>query len=183
MTRATARMIAGTALAVVGLVSMATQAQAAPVVVEEEGFVAFCTGTAGGYSATVDLYQNSTVNVAPTATIETADGTVLAGEGTTAGDVFDSGTVDVTFELDELEADPPAPAGSASLSGTYRLSGSPTRVHQAIRDNGYIVVSTGTNTPLSTDFSLEYAGTTIPLTCDPAFAFDLTTRRQPIGSR
>jgi len=96
--------------------------------------------------------------------------------------VFDDGTVDVPFELSDLETDPPVSAGSASLSGTYTLSGSPTRIHQTIRDDGYIVVITGTNTPLSTDFSLEYAGTTIPLACDPAFAFDLTTRRQPIGN-
>ena len=183
MTPATFRVIAGTAFAAVGLMSMTTSAQAAPQVIAEQGFVADCTGAAGGYSAIVSLYQNSTVDVAPTAFIETADGRELAGEGTSAGDVFDDGTVDVTFALTDNGAVPPVPAGSASLSGTYALSGSPTRVHQAIRDDGYIVVVTGTNTPLRTDFSLEYADTSIPLTCDTAFAFDLTTRRQPIGNR
>jgi hypothetical protein len=182
MTQPTARVIAGSIIATAGLMCMTTPAQAAPQVVAERGFVAECTGVAGGYSATVSLYQNSSVEVAPTATVETADGTVFAGEGTTAGDVFDEGTVDVTFELSDLETQPPVPAGSASLSGSYTLAGSPTRVHQTLRDNGYIVVITGTNILLSTNFALEYAGTSIPLTCDPAFAFDLTTRRQPIGN-
>jgi hypothetical protein len=130
----------------------------------------------------VSLYQNSTVDVTPVATLTTPDGTELAGEGTTTGEVFNNGMVDLTFELADLGTHPPVPAGSAGLSGTYTLAGSPTRVHQTLRDNGYVIVITGTNTRLNTNLSLEYAGTSIPLTCDPAFAFDLTTRRQPIGN-
>jgi hypothetical protein len=88
----------------------------------------------------------------------------------------------VDFALINLETR--EPAGSALVSGTYELTGNAAPVRQpAIRDDGFIIVSTGTNTALSTDLTLQYADTTIPLTCDTAFAFDLTTRRQPIGNR
>jgi hypothetical protein len=167
------------ALSAAILVGTPVAASAAPEVTYQQGYVAFCTGQAGGYSATVDLYQNSTVQVAPTAVIETADGAVLVGPGTTDGALFDDGTIDASFQLSNRETD--TAAGSASLTGTYAVVGPTTRAHEAIRDANMIVVTTGTNTQLSTDLSLTYAGTTIDLTCDPAFAFDLTTRRQPIG--
>lgn len=176
------RAVAAGAVAVVTSVGFAGSASAAPEVTEQEGYVLECSGEGDGYTASVSLYQNSILDAPVTSvTIETDDGTELGGEGTTTGDVFSDGSIDVEFAL--IDLDTRTPAGSATVAGTYTLTGSPTRVHEAIRDNGYIVVSTGTNTTLSTDLTLAFEGNTIALTCDPAFAFDLTNRQQPIGNR
>ena len=177
------RAAAAGAVAVVVAVGLPGSASAAPEIVEEQGYVLECSGAADGYTASVSLYQNSILDAPVTSvTIETSAGTELGGEGTVAGDVFNDGTIDVDFALIDLETR--LPAGTATVAGSYELSGSPTPVRQpAIRDDGYIIVSTGTNTALSADLTLQYGDTAIPLTCDTAFAFDLTTRRQPIGNR
>jgi hypothetical protein len=41
------------------------------------------------------------------------------------------------------------PAGSATVSGAYTVSGEPTRVHEVINEGEEVVISVGTNTPLS----------------------------------
>jgi FlaG/FlaF family flagellin (archaellin) len=175
------RAVVASAMAIVASAALPGSASAAPEVTEQEGYALECTGEGGGYTASVSLYQNSILDAPVTSVTITTDGTELGGQGTTTGDVFDDGTIDVEFALINLETRDPA--GSATVTGTYEVTGSPTRVHEAIRDNGYIVVSTGTNTALSTDLELVFAGTTIALTCEPAFAFELTTRQQPIGNR
>jgi hypothetical protein len=166
-------------LLVGAIMASPSAANAKPEVIEEQGFVAFCTGEANGYSVTVDLYQNTTVQVAPTVTIQAGD-QLIFGTGTTSRDIFNDGTVEVDFNL--VDAGTELPAGSATVAGTYFLAGEPQRVHEVRRDDNYVVVVTGTNTQLETNLTLYYEGTSIPLTCEPAFAFDLTTRRQRIGS-
>lgn len=177
MTALTALIAAG--LVTAGTVAFPSAASAKPAVIKEKGFVAFCTGAAGGYTVTADLYQNSTAEVPPVVVVERSDGTVLVGNGSTEGDVFDNGTIDVDVDLVNREDD--ASAGPASVTGTYSLVGKPKRVHEKIRDAGEIIIVRGTNTQLDVDLSAHYAGATIPLSCDPAFAFDLTVRRQPIA--
>jgi hypothetical protein len=179
MTAVTALVAAG--LVAAGAVAFPSAASARPTVADENGFAAVCTGSAGGYTVTADLYQNSTVEVPPAIGVESSDGTVVAGNGSTVGDVFDNGAIDVSVDLVNPEDD--TPAGPASVTGTYSLVGQPQRVHETLRDDGFVVVVNGTNTQLKMDLSAHYAGTTIPLSCDPAFAFDLITRRQPIGNR
>jgi hypothetical protein len=175
------RAVAAGAVAVLASAAFPGSASAAPEVTEQQGYALECTGEGGGYTANVSLYQNSILDAPVTSATITTDGTELSGEGTTSGDVFNNdGTIDAEFALRNLETQ--QPAGSATVTGTYEVTGSPTPVHEAIRDNGYIVVTTGTNTALSTDLELVYAGTTIPLTCDTAFAFDLTNRQQLIGN-
>ena len=73
------------------------------------------------------------------------------------------------------------PAGPATVSGAYTVSGEPTRVHEVINEGEEIVISVGTNTPLSVDLTLEYAEATIALECENAFAFDLLVVRNRIG--
>lgn len=172
-------MTALTALVAAGVVAVPAVASAKPTVAEETGFVASCTGAAGGYTVTAELYQNSTVEVPPVIAVERSDGTVLVGNGRTEGDVFDNGTIDVGVELVNPEDD--TPAGPASVAGTYALVGQPQRVHETLHDNGDNIVVTGTNTQLDVDLTAHYAGATIALSCDPAFAFDLITRHHPIG--
>ena len=101
--------------------------------------------------------------------------------GFTDGDlIFDDGAIDIVLTL--VNEETKEPAGSATVSGAYTVSGRPTRVHEVINEGEVIVVSVGTHTPLSVDLTLEYADTTIPLECADAFAFDLRVIRQPIGT-
>jgi hypothetical protein len=178
--------VAASAMALVVSVSFPGSASAAPEITEEQGYVVECTGEGGGYTASVFLYENSTVSpVEPTLHIETADGTELGGVAPATEDLFSDANINVEFAVGETESG--TDAGSATLTGTWSVTGNPTPVKEpAIRDQNYVVVSTGTHRALTTNFTLEYTvggdSTTIPLTCDPAFAFDLTTRRQLIGN-
>lgn len=54
---------------------------------------------------TADLYQNSTVEVPPAIGVERSDGTVVTGNGSTEGDVFDNGTIDIAVDLVNPEDD------------------------------------------------------------------------------
>jgi hypothetical protein len=182
--RKLSRAIAVAALGATALMAFPASAAAQPPFEEEVGFVVECFGEGEDYTASVTLFQTTAMEApAPasaTVIIEQSDGTVLAGE-TTGEVLFDDGTIDVVVDLEELDEENGAPAGSATVSGTYEVSGRPTRVHQAIRDEGFIVVVIGTNTPLTVDLTLQYAGDTIALDCPEAFAFDLRVLRQPIG--
>jgi hypothetical protein len=178
------RLYRGIAVAALGAaVLMALPASASAQPVDEVGNVAECSGEADGYTAIVNLFQSSAqggVVVAETV-IVTPDGRTLLSTGLTDGDlIFDDGTIDIGVTLVDEETQ--QSAGSATVSGTYAVSGRPTRVHQVINEGEQIVVVVGTNTPLSVDLTLMYADATISLECANSFAFDLMVLRQPIGS-
>jgi hypothetical protein len=173
--------IAVVALGAAALIAFPASATAQPV--DEVGYLAECSGAGDGHTATVNLFQTSAQGgfVEASGFIETTDGSTLQVTGFTDGDlIFDDGTIDIVLTL--VDAETQEPAGSATVSGTYTVSGRPTRVHEVINEGEVIVVTVGTHTPLSADLTLEYADTTIPLECADAFAFDLRVIRQPIGT-
>jgi hypothetical protein len=174
--------IAVVALGAAALIAFPASATAQPV--DEAGYLAdLCSGEGDGYTATVNLFQTSAQGgfVEASGFIETPDGSTLQVTGFTDGDlIFDDGTIDIVLTLVDEETQ--EPAGSATVSGTYTVSGRPTRVHEVINEGEQIVISVGTHTPLSVDLTLEYADTTIPLECADAFAFDLRVIRQQIGT-
>ena len=180
--RKLSRAIAVVALGGAALIAIPTSATAAKPVDEVGNLADLCSGEGDGYTATVNLFQSSAAGgvVVAEAFIETPDGSTLQSTGFTDGDlIFDDGTIDIVITLvDEMTQES---AGSATVSGTYTVSGTPTRVHELINEGEEIVVVVGTNTPLSVDLTLEYAEATIPLECADAFAFDLRVIRQPIG--
>ena len=173
-------VVAVGAAALVGVPASATAAQP----VNEVGYLAdTCTGEADGYTASVDLYQTSAFGgfAYVGALISTPDDDTLLNTAVPEGDLlFDDGTIDVDLTLVNEETQ--EAAGTATVSGTYTASGRPTRVHEVINEGEEIVVTVGTNTPLSVDLTLEYDGTTIALECANAFTFDLRVLRQPIGT-
>jgi hypothetical protein len=132
-------------LAMVAMITRAAAANAQPEVVQEQGFVASCTGQGDGYTAMVDLNQNSAYGVAAGLNIAYATGTELVGTGTTSGPILTNNKVNVDFTLVNPDSQPPSPARSATVSGSCDLAGQPRRVHEVRRDAGYIVVVTGTN--------------------------------------
>ena len=174
--------IAVVALGAAALIAFPASATAAKPVDEVGNLADLCSGAGDGYTATVNLFQTSAFGgfVEASGFIETPDGSTLQVTGVTDGDlIFDDGTIDIVLTLVDEETQ--EPAGSATVSGTYIVSGEPTRVHEVINEGESIVVVVGTHTPLSVDLTLEYADTTIPLECADAFAFDLRVIRQPIG--
>jgi hypothetical protein len=182
--RKLSRGIAVAALGAAAFMALPAPATAAQPV-DEVGYVAEqCSGEADGYTVVVNLFQTSFLGglFFADALIETPDGSTLVSAGFTHGPVLfaDDGTIDALFDIvDETTQEP---AGSATVSGTYAVSGNPTRVHEVINEGEQIVVTVGTNSPLSVDLTLEYADTTIALECQNAFAFDLMVLRQRIGT-
>ncbi len=171
------------ALAATSVAVFAAPANAAPEVVVEQGYAVSCSGTADGVSVQADLYENSFYGTFVTVFATTPEGELVSDPDAPAPeDVFDDGTITAEVPLVQFGEEDAEPAGTAVIQGTYAVSGEPVPVHQALRDAGYIIVTRGTNTPLSTDLSVDVNGVIVPLTCETAFAFDLTTVRQPIGS-
>jgi hypothetical protein len=165
--RKLSRAIAVVALGVAALLACPAAASAQPArpgVTQEQGYVVECSGAGDGYTAIVTLYENSQFGDEATVIVNDE----LVGR-TTDGPFLTDGTIDVS-------------AGSATLSGSYTVSGEPTRVHDVINEGEAIVIAVGTNTPLTVDLTLVYAGTTIALECDNAFAFDLKTIERRIGT-
>ncbi|MGN6331052.1 MAG: hypothetical protein ACTHOD_05280 [Motilibacteraceae bacterium] len=68
------------------------------------------------------------------------------------------------------------------MRGSYSESGQPSRPNGAVRDNGEVVVTRGTDTPLSVQLAVTYGDVVIPVQVTNAFAFDLTVLAQEIGS-
>ena len=68
------------------------------------------------------------------------------------------------------------------VSGSYAESGKPARPNGAVRDDGEVVVTRGTNTPLAVELTVTYGDVVIPVQVTNAFAFDLTVLAQEIGN-
>lgn len=62
------------------------------------------------------------------------------------------------------------------------MSGKPSRPNGALRDNGEIVVTRGTNPPLAAQVTVTYGDVVIQVEVGTAFAFDLETLNQRIGN-
>ena len=69
---------------------------------------------------------------------------------------------------------------ATNLPGTARKVGPPTRVHEEYDDASQHIVADGTHRRLRNDLVLRYDGTTVPLTCDPAFFFKLDVTKTDI---
>jgi len=168
--RKLSRAITAIALGAAALVAFPTSATAQPRV-HEEGFVVECSGAGDGYTASVTLFQNSQFGNEATVVIETAEGTLLGV--ISDGPFLTDGTIDeVVVPLREENSQ--EPAGSATVSGSYTVSEEPTRIDPEVINEGEFIHIV--------DLTLEYAGSTIALDCDNAFAFDLMTLERRIGT-
>ena len=166
------------ALGAAAMMVFPTTATAQPRV-HQEGYVVECSGAGDGYTAFVTLYENSQFGDEATVRIETADTTLLGGRSD--GPFLTDGTIDeivvaLTDDATQLFA------GLATVSGSYTVSGKPTRVHDVTNEGEVIVIDVGTRTPLAVDLTLEYAGTTIALDCGPAFAYDVNSLERRFGT-
>ncbi|MFE9017430.1 hypothetical protein ACFYNL_02440 [Streptomyces sp. NPDC007808] len=170
---------AGTVVALGGAVHAAPAAEreAQPVKTIEKGHALSCTGQFEGITVAVDLYENSAFGAHTSLSVETPDGEYGGGYGPQDTALFTNGTVTADIPLRKLD-DTAEPMGDAVVSGTYAAAARPTPVHEVVEDPaGHYVITKGTNTRLRTAVTVDVLGKRVPLSCSPAFAFDLTVWR------
>jgi hypothetical protein len=177
--RRLSRGIAVVALSAAALMALPASATAQPV--ESVGYVAdICTGVGDDFTALVNLNENSAFGDEATVRIETSAGSELFGI-TTDGPFFQDGTINAVLTVVDVETE--EPAGTATVTGTYTVSGEPTRYFNRFNEGEELVITVGTQTPLSVeDLTLEYADATIELDCEAVFAFDYMVIVAPLGT-
>ena len=167
----TAAVIAAALMAGADPVSAMTTADpGAPTTERERGIVLECTGQANGLEAYASVYENDRYgNV-----LQVVLGDPDAGNGRskeTRRPFLEDGTVRASITVD---------GARATIRGTAVKVGKKKQVHEVQDDAGYLITIDGTHRRLATDLVLGYDGTRVPLTCDPAFRYDLQVTKQPI---
>ncbi|GAB2934535.1 hypothetical protein [Streptomyces heilongjiangensis] len=144
---------------------------------QEAGHVLSCSGQADDTWVSVELYENSAYGSFVNVSVEGPGGQY--GGHARPERLFNDGSVSVSLPLRLLEEGHEDEVGTASFEGTYAASGQPERVHDVYPEPGWRVISSGTRQELSAQVDAQVLGLSVPLTCDHAFAFDLTTIRTP----
>jgi hypothetical protein len=154
-----------------GAVSTATSAQAtAPQWKTERGHVIECTGDAHGVQVWTSVYENQRYGN----TVQVVIGDPDDGNG-------NSKNSDEKFLVDGVvRASVKVDGKRAVIKGTAERYGARTKVYEEYDDAGYLIKTRGFHRQLETDLVATYAGKTVPLTCDPAFYYDLEVRKIPI---
>jgi hypothetical protein len=136
--------------------------------VTEKGIVLECTGSAQGLDAYVNLYENDTYSNYFQVILN--DDPELAKSREPA-DIWSKGRIRAGIEI----------AGErAVVTGTAHKAGPATKVHEEYDDAGQLVVADGIHKQLRNDLVLRYDGSTVPLTCDPAFFYKLDVTKTDI---
>lgn len=137
----------------------------------ERGFVMECRGESDGLQAYASLYENDKFgNYVQVVLGEPDDGNGKSKQ--VRKPILKDGAVRATITID---------GAKAKVRGTAAKVGRKTHVHEELDDAGYHVTSDGTHRRLENDLVLTYQGVTVPLTCDPAFAYALTVTKTPIA--
>lgn len=144
----------------------------------QRGYVMACTGERGPLDAFVELYTNSTVTVPTSVVIRGPHGVAVAADDSMAPRIR-HGRVKANVALVDRDTD--AAFGKAKVRGTYQRVGEVIPISTSFEDDGALIEERGTNRQLRTDLRVRVGKVTIPLTCDPAFAYDLNVTRTPLG--
>lgn len=144
----------------------AAYADAAPTKTERErGVVLECTGRAHGLAAYVDLYENdvygNTVQVILNDNPRTAK-TIQPEEN-----FLVHGEISSVLKIKHRRL---------TITGSAIERGRKTHVHEVHHDAGNRIVADGTHRRLENDLTLAWGSKSVPLTCGPAFAYDLTVK-------
>jgi hypothetical protein len=158
-------VIAAGALLTAGAAATLTSSPAtAATTTVEKGVVIECTGHLGGQDVYVSLYENNRyVNVVQ---VNVGDD----GASREVRDIVRAGRVRAAVRVD---------GANARVTGTVRVTGRPTRVHEEIDDAGQHIVSDGTHRSLSTRLRVAFRGDRARLTCDNAFRYRLRVTKKP----
>ena len=156
-------IVAGALLATAAATFTSSPATAATTTVEK-GVVIECTGLLDGQDVYVSLYENNRyTNVVQ----------VNVGEDGASREVRDivrAGRVRAAVAVD---------GDTARVTGTVKVTGQPTRVHEEIDDAGQHIVSDGTHRAISTRLRVAFRGERTRLTCDNAFRYRLRVTKTP----
>jgi hypothetical protein len=154
-----------------GLVSTGTAAEAAaPQWKTERGIVVECTGATHGVQIWTSVYDNHRYGN----TVQVVIGDPDDGNGNVR-------STDEKFLVDGVvKAQVKVNGKRAVIKGTAERVGPRARVYEEYDDAGYLIKTRGFHRQLRTALVATYAGTTVPLTCDPAFAYDLEVKKIPI---
>ena len=174
MNKSTSRGLAAAGLlfgTLAGAVSTATSAQAAaPEWKTERGHVIECSGDAHGVQVWTSVYENQRYGN----TVQVVIGDPDAGHG-------NSKNSDEKFLVDgAVLASVRVDGKKAVIKGTAERHGARSKVYDEYDDAGFHIKTRGFHRQLATDLVATYAGKTVPLTCDPAFYYDLEVKKIPI---
>ena len=137
----------------------------------ERGIVLECQGEAGGLEAYASLYENDRHgNVLQVVLGDPDDGNGRSKEPKRP--FLSDGTVRGTITID---------GAKARIRGTAAKVGPKKKVHDVHHDAGYVITIDGTHKRLATDLVLTYDGARVPLTCGPAFRYDLQVTRELVS--
>ena len=132
---------------------------------DQHGIVLEGTGSAGGRTVTVHVYENDVHgNSAQVVLGDPADDRIGAVEQDPAFVV--DGVLTASVEID---------GRTATIAGTVTPSGAESTPVDPALDSEPTVVR-GTHTPLDSDLVVTYGGPTVPLQVSTAFAYDLEVR-------
>lgn len=158
----TATVTAGLAAAVLAVPAARA---ATPTSTTEKGLVIECTTRIGGAPAYVSLYENNRF----------ADVAQVA-----IGEAGGSREVDRIAVGRNVRTAVRVAGARARVTGTLRVTGAPTPVHEEHDDAGQHIVVDGTHRAITARLRLSYRGDTARLDCDNAFRYRLRVTRTPV---
>jgi hypothetical protein len=149
-----------------------TAAQAAaPKWRAERGIVIECQGDEHGVQVWTSVYENQRFGN----TVQVVVGDPEDGNGSQR-------STDEKFLVDgSVKASLQVGGQRAVILGTAERFGARTKVYEQFDDAGFLVKTRGFHRQLRTDLVAKYAGATVPLTCEPAFYYDLEVKKIPVA--
>jgi hypothetical protein len=147
-------------------------------VTHEQGVALAGFGDLNGRQVFVEIYGNSLYGSQATVVVEQPGGPELSASLELAADDLLDGDVELDVALSRNTRGGLAPTRSrAQIDGTWDVSGESTKIDETFEDAGYLIHTTGTNTPLAADVVVTIDGKEIAVEMQDAFAFDLTVTR------
>jgi hypothetical protein len=175
MNTKTSRAVAATGLlaaTLTGTVATTGVAQAAaPQWKTERGIVIECRGQAHGVQVWTSVYENQRYGN----TVQVVIGDPDDGNGNlrnTDDKFLADGVVNASVKVHGKKA---------VIKGVAERYGARTKVYEEYDDAGFLIKTRGFHRQLRTDLVARYDGTVVPLTCDPAFSYDLEVKKIPIS--
>ena len=158
------------ATAITGVVAIAGPAQAAEWK-SERGNVIECHGRKAGLQVRATVYENHRYG-----------NTVQVGFGDPDSGKAGMRKTDQKFLVDGvLRATVQVDGKRAVIKGSAQRYGARIPVSESFDDGGYLVQTRGYQRLLRTDLVAKYDGKVVPLTCDPAFYYNLEVKKTPIN--
>jgi hypothetical protein len=144
----------------------------------EEGVAVAGFGELNGRQVFVEIYANSVYGSQATVMVEQPGGPELSAAVDLATEDVLDGDVELDLALSRNTRGGLAPTRSrAQIVGTWEASGPSTEIDETFEDAGYLIHTTGTNTPLAADVVVTIDGKAVSVEVHDAFAYDLTVTR------